>query len=191
MGDRISAAEAAKRLGISVRTLWRWCDAGKIDEAPRTGNYRMFYAEDVEAVRSRIRGVTAARSMTTRDVYKRLKDGEDISAIERDLAETICATARGKDRAPLEAAYRAACSMAATHPDVYERARWTEAAQRYGELLGNTDEETEALITKRENSPYVTYETAQAEVQAAPNDPAYAIATWDSRKRSPMSVNSQ
>ena len=178
MAEKITATQAAKRLGISTRTLWRWVDAGKIQDAPRTGNMRMFYAADVDALLYETKGIPTIADMDVCDVYKRLMDAEtweDVDALKSDLAAAICAHA--KDKEPLEAAYRAATSMAATHPEQRARDRWARTAREYGAWLGVTAEETDkALRNKGRKGSYVTYATAQAELGAAPINPAYEIA---------------
>ena len=177
-GDRITAPQAAKRLGITTRTLWRWVDAGKIQDAPRAGNTRMFWAKDVDRLLYEAKGIPAVESMSVADVYKRLADAEtweDIDALKTDLAAAVCAHA--KDKGPLEDAYKAATSMAATHPDEDARGRWTRAARQYGTWLGIKAEDVDkAIRTKGRKGSYVTYESARAELGAAPKDPAYAIA---------------
>lgn len=177
MAETITAAEAAKRLGISIRTLWRWCDAGKLAEAPRAGNYRMFYAGDVDALDRKRRGVSEARAVTLEEVYVRLADGEDVEGVKQDLAATICAGATGEGRFPLMAAYRAACSMAGTEPDGAEKEKWANLARKYGAWLGMTAEDVVGDIWRRaKTGSYCTYESARAELKDAPKDPAYAIA---------------
>lgn len=177
MAETITAEQAAKRLGITVRTLWRWRDAGRIAEAPRVGNYAMFYAADVERLLYERDGIPTVADLDVADVYKRLKDAEtwdEVRALERDLAALVCT--RAEDKTPLVRTYKAACSMAATHPDETARDRWTEKARQYGAWLGMTATETRDRITKKANSQYVTYETARAELESAPIDPAYEIA---------------
>ena len=177
MAETITAEQAAKRLGITVRTLWRWREAGKIAEAPRVGHYAMFYAADVDRILYETKGIPTVAELDVADVYKRLVEAdswEDIDALKADLAAAICA--RAEDKAPLEKSYKAACSMAATHPDEEARGRWTRTAKRHGAWLGITEAETESRIARRESSPYVTYASAKGELEAAPRDPAYAIA---------------
>lgn len=178
MSDKITAEQTAKRLGITTRTLWRWVAAGKIRDAPRTGNYRMFYAQDVDALLYETRGIPTVAALTVPDVYKRLAEAEswdDVDALKADMAAAICA--RADDKAPLEDAYRAATSMAATHPDEDARDRWARTARRYGTWLGITAEDTRKdIANKGRKGSYVTYETAKAQLEAAPSDPAYAIA---------------
>lgn len=178
MADTITAQQAAKRLGITTRTLWRWAEAGRIKDAPRAGNMRMFYAADVDAILYERDGVPAVAELGVADVYKRLlvaDSWEDIDALKADLAAAICA--RAEDKAPLEAAYKAATSMAATHPEEDARDRWTATARQYGAWLGITAEDTDRSIrNKGREGSYCTYESAKAELEAAPRDPAYAIA---------------
>ena len=181
MSERITAAQAAKRLGITTRTLWRWVEAGKIKDAPRAGNYRMFYAKDVDALLYETRGIPTVADLTAFDVYRRLIEAqswEDVDALKSDLAAAICAHA--EDKGPLERAYKAATSMAATHPREDARDRWTRTAREYGLWLGITDEDTDKAIRRKgRRGSYVTFESAKAELEAAPLDPAYAIAAGE------------
>lgn len=177
MRDTITADEAAKRLNVNVRTLWRWVDAGKLKDAPRAGNYRMFYAADVDRLREERLGVAHVERMTVAAIYKRLKDAEtwdEVRAIERDIAATVCVQA--EDQKPLEQSYDAACGMAATHPDERARERWTEKARQYGAWLGLPTKDTDNAIARKRSSPYATYETARADLEKSPLDPAYEIA---------------
>lgn len=178
MADTITAAQAAKRLGITTRTLWRWAEAGKIRDAPRAGNMRMFYAKDVDALLYETKGIPTVAELDVADVYKRLVEAdswEDIDALKADLAAAICA--RAEDKAPLEKSYRAACSMAATHPEEAARDRWARTARQYGTWLGITAEDTDkAIRSKGREGSYTTYASAKGELEAAPRDPAYEIA---------------
>lgn len=178
MAETITAEQAAKRLGITTRTLWRWVDAGKIRDAPRTGNYRMFYAKDVDALLYETKGIPTVADLTVFDVYKRLMEAdtwEDVDALRSDMEAAICAHAENKG--PLEDAYRAATSMAATHPREDARERWARTAREYGMWLGITAEDTDRAIRhKGRKGSYVTYESARAELEAAPRNPAYVIA---------------
>ena len=92
-----------------------------------------------------------------------------------DMAPTICLTA--EDKGPLEKSYRAACGMAATHPDEEARRRWRERADEYASWLGLTADETEKAIRYRaQDGTFATYEAARAEAAEAPTDPAYVMA---------------
>lgn len=181
MSDRITAEQAAKRLGITTRTLWRWVAAGKIQDAPRTGNYRMFYAKDVDALLYETKGIPTIADLTMFDVYKRLMEvesWEDVDALKSDMEAAICAHA--KDKGPLEDAYKAATSMAATHPREDVRDRWTRTARQYGAWLGITAANVDkAIRNKGRKGSYTTYESAKAELEAAPRNPAYAIAAGE------------
>lgn len=189
-GSTITAEQAAKRLGISLRTLLRWRDAGRISEAPRAGRTVMFYAKDVDALYYAERGMPTPETLGLEEIYARLAaldSWEDVDALRRDVAATICATA--EDKQPLEDAYRAACAMAATHPDEWARGNWARTARQYGAWLGRPDTYTEGLIGKMQSSPYMTYEAAKAKADAAPRDPAQAIATRALGGGGPKSVN--
>jgi len=185
--ERITAEEAARRLGVTLRTLWRWRDAGKIDEAGRIGRCVTFYARDVDA----LLGVDAARDLDMADVYKRLAEAntwEDVDALRNDVANTICAHADSNGREIIGRAWRAACAMAATHPHEDERKEWRRTARRYGAWLGKGAEATDALIARRAAG---SYESAKAEAGAAPLDPAYAVASMDRGARASMSDNAE
>lgn len=177
MRDTITADEAAKRLNITIRTLWRWRDAGRIAEAPRVGNSTMFYAADVDRLREDTLGIQHVDRLTVAEIYKRLKDAEtwdEVRALERDIAATVCVQA--EDQRPLEQSYDAACGMAATHPDERAREHWTEKARQYGAWLGLPTKDTDNAIARKRSSPYATYETARADLEKSPFDPAYEIA---------------
>lgn len=170
--ERITAEEAARRLGINLRTLWRWRDSGKIAEAGRVGRSVMFYALDVDA----LRGVDASRDLDMADVYKRLTEAdtwEDVGALKRDVADMLCTHADGEGQEAIRKAWRAACAMAATHPQEDARGSWARRARRYGAWLGKTAEDTDALIARRATGSYAS---AKAEAEAAPLDPAYTVA---------------
>jgi len=170
--ERITAEEAARRLGINLRTLWRWRDAGKIDEAGRIGRSVTFYARDVDA----LRGVEALHDLDMADVYRRLAEAstwEDVDALKSDVANTICSHADGRGQKVILIAWRAACAMAATHPQEDARDRWAHEARRYGAWLGKTAEDTDVLIARRATGSYAS---AKAEAEAAPLDPAYTVA---------------
>lgn len=172
MGEKITAEEAARRLGITVRTLWRWRDAGKIREAGRAGNAVLFWALDVDA----LRGVDVSANLTLADVYMRLADvqtWEDVAELKRDVADMLCTHADGEPRDVLRKSWRAACAVAATHPDEEARGRWARTARRYGLWLGETPEDTAALISRRASG---SYEKALAELEATPQDPAWTVA---------------
>ena len=170
--ERITAEEAAGRLGINLRTLWRWRDAGKIAEAGRVGRSVTFYARDVDA----LRGVDASHDLDMADVYKRLAEAdtwEDVHALKSDVADTICTHAGAEGQEAIRKAWRAACAMAATHPQGEAREAWAELARRYGSWLGKGAGDTDALIARRASGSYAG---AKAEASAAPLDPAYAVA---------------
>lgn len=189
--ERITAEEAARRLGINLRTLWRWRDAGKIAEAGRVGRSVMFYAPDVDA----LRGIDSSRDLDMADVYRRLAEAEtweDVHALAHDVADTLCSHAGEEGRGEIRKAWRAACAMAATHPQENARGAWAGMARRYGAWLGKSREETDALIARRATG---TYENAKAEAEAAPKDPAYAVAALGAGRRwvakTPMSDNAE
>jgi excisionase family DNA binding protein len=54
-------AEAAKRLGISRQTLLRWFAQERISEVRRDhNNWRVFTEQDLERIRSEVRGDAVA-----------------------------------------------------------------------------------------------------------------------------------
>jgi hypothetical protein len=145
----------------------------------------MFYADEVTELRAEVMRTAAVSRMTVAEVYKRLAEAEtwaDIEELRRDMAATVCMDA--EDQQPLRDAYRAACSMAATHPDEEARRRWEETATEYGTWLGITEASTAGDISRNASSQYVTYETARAKAEDAPTDPAYAIAAAGAREGS-------
>lgn len=170
--ERITAEEAAGRLGINLRTLWRWRDSGKIAEAGRVGRSVMFYALDVDA----LRGIDTSHDLNMADVYRRLAEAdtwEDVHALKSDVADTICTHADGEGLEAIRRSWRAACAMAATHPQEDARGSWARRARRYGAWLGKTAEDTDVLIARRATGSYAS---AKAEAEAAPLDPAYTVA---------------
>lgn len=48
--EYLTPAQAARRLGISARTLWRYQDAGRIAPVRLPSGHRRFLASDVEAL---------------------------------------------------------------------------------------------------------------------------------------------
>lgn len=190
MSEWITAEDAARRLGINLRTLWRWRDAGKIHEAGRAGRTVMFYALDVDA----LLGIDAARSLDLADVYMRMTEvesWEDFRALKRDVAATLCTHATGEGLQAVEQSWRAACGLAATHPKEDARDRWARTARQYGMWLGKDPKETDAAIERRGRAgSFSTYEAALAEADKAPYDPAYTVAALSKRRDSSMSDNS-
>lgn len=184
---KMTTAQAAERLGVTVRTIWRWRDAGTLGEAPREGgNAHLFYVDDVERLRAEREGTAPApASPTAAWAYLRLtacESWDDVERLRRELAALICQTA--DDKGPLEDAWRAACSMAATHPDQGARGRWTDKAATYGGWLGKPGEETtRAIEHKAQAGSFCTYESARDEAAAAPDDPAMAIAQAEETRR--------
>lgn len=174
MAEQITTQEAAKRLGITVRTLWRWRDAGRVHEVARVGRQAFYDAAEID----RERHVDRPHELTMGEVYKRLAEAEtwaEVEELRRDMAATICLTATDKE--PTEAAYKAACGMAATHPDEEARQTWRERADTYASWLGLTADDTDRAIAYRtKGGTFSTYEAARAEAEEAPTDPAYVVA---------------
>lgn len=178
MSEKITAEQAARRLGISISTLWRWRESGKIKEAGRAGRTVMFYALDVD----RLMGIDETRDLNLADVYMRLAgvdSWEEVDALRRDIAATLCSHATDEGRKAVERSYRAACALAATHPDKEAAARVARRAHMYGSWLRITDEETDRLITRRAQG---SYEKAREECESAPYDPAYEVARLESSR---------
>ena len=171
--EKITAEEAARRLGITQRTLWRWRDAGKIAEAGRVGRSVLFYTRDVDALRS----VDAPADITLADVYMRLvvaETWEEVSAIKSEIADTLCAHTGEEGRKTIEKAWRAACAMAAAATTQTGHDNWATTAQRYGAWIGKTAEDTAKLIARRSG---ISVERALEEArEAKTHDPAYAVA---------------
>lgn len=46
----MTVGEAARRLGVSVETVRRWADAGRIRVVVLPSGHRRFYASDIEAL---------------------------------------------------------------------------------------------------------------------------------------------
>lgn len=46
----LTPAQAAKRLGVSARTLWRYQEAGRIEPVRLPSGHRRFRVEDVDAL---------------------------------------------------------------------------------------------------------------------------------------------
>ena len=178
LNDKITAEQAARRLGISISTLWRWREAGKIEEAGRAGRTVMFYALDVD----RLLGIDETRDLTLADVYMRLagvESWEEVDAIRRDIAATLCSHASDEGRKAVERSYRATCALAATHPDKEIAERIARRARVYGAWLRITEEETDKLIARRAQG---SYEKAREEYADAPQDPAYEVARLESSR---------
>lgn len=51
MSDQLTASAAAQRLGISVRTLTRYVDAGRLAPERTAGGHRRFDAETVDRLK--------------------------------------------------------------------------------------------------------------------------------------------
>lgn len=161
--EKITAEEAAIRLGVTQRTLWRWRDAGKIAEAGRVGRSVLFYARDVDALRN----VDVPAEITLADVYIRLADAEtweEVSAIKRDVAATLTAQAGEEGHRIIERAWRAACAMSAAVPSQVGRDNWAIQAREYGAWIGKTAEDTEKLIARRSG---ISFERAREEAREA------------------------
>ena len=161
--EKITAEEAARRLGITQRTLWRWRDAGKIAEAGRVGRSVLFYTRDVDALRS----VDAPADITLADVYMRLAGAdswEEVHDLRDEVAATLCARTDQEGREAIAASWAAACSMAATHPEESAQERWVARARQLGGYIGKTWAETDEAIGGRRSE---SYEDARQELDMA------------------------
>lgn len=183
MEGKTTVAQAAKRLGVTTRTLYRWMADGKIKEAGRAGNTILLASEEVERLARERGNAPAPKTMDLAEAYVRLRDAGDDGGRESvmdDMAAAICATAA--DRGPLVSSWEAMCSMAATHPD--GAGQWSAKAHTYGAWLGRSDDDTDkAIAHKAQAGSFTTAESAEAEAKAAPADPAYVIASASLKTR--------
>lgn len=178
MVDRLTAQETARALGVTVRTVWRMAEAGKIEEAPRTGNARMFWRRSVEALRAERGGGELAEDVTMEDAYARLaacESWEDVQSLKADMRATILSRASLYDggRELLTESWRAACAMAATAKTKANREAWRAKAHEYGAYLGKRRRDTDMGIERRAG---MSRDAVKRLVEAAPADPAMAIA---------------
>ena len=83
--ELITPGEVCRRLGIDLRSLARWADAGKITVASRTqGNHRRYRADDVEALRT-WRGTPRVVSWDWREQ----PDIDELAAAVRELSDGL------------------------------------------------------------------------------------------------------
>lgn len=166
----MTAQDVADLYRVTVRTVWRWRDAGKLREAKRAGKAVLFDRQEVEAL-----GSAKAEGVTLADVYMMLATAdtwERVWGIRDQIAATLCSQADERGTEAIRSSWEAACGMAATHPDGGARGRWTDTARRYGEYMGMSWDETDEAIASHGES----YEEAKAKMDDAPRDPAYTVA---------------
>lgn len=63
--ELLPIGEAARLLGVSVRTLQRWENAGKVPAGRNAGNQRRFRRDDLERLRATLLGDPRATTNTT------------------------------------------------------------------------------------------------------------------------------
>ena len=178
MDGTTTVTAAAKRLGVTTRTVHRYIAAGTLKEVGRAGNAILLDAKKVEEMARQRNGGEATPAMSLQEAYVKLRDAKDENereAVMDTIAGAICATA--EDRGPLVTAWEAACSMAATRGDEAATVEWDGMAHKYGAWLGRSPEDTDKAIShKAQRGSFTTAESAEAEAKAAPRDPAYEIA---------------
>lgn len=173
----MTAQDVADLYHVKVRTVWRWRDAGKLREAGRAGRAVLFDREEVEAL-----GGARADSITLADVYMRLAcvdTWEEVHDLRDEVAATLCARTDQEGREAIAASWAAACSMAATHPEESAQERWTARARQLGGYIGKTWAETDEAIGGRRSE---SYEDARQELDMAPFDPVYTVASIEARR---------
>lgn len=166
----MTAQDVADLYHVTVRTVWRWRDSGKLREAKRAGKAVLFDRVEVEAL-----GTAKAEGVTLADVYMMLTTAdtwERVWGIRDQIAATLCAHADERGMEAIRGSWEAACGMAATHPDEDARGRWTDTARKYGKYMGMTWDETDKAISTHGE----TYEDAAQRAKAAQYDPVYTVA---------------
>ncbi|MBA2462063.1 MAG: TOBE domain-containing protein [Actinobacteria bacterium] len=83
----LSAAEAARRLGISLDTLRRWDRAGKIRVARDSSNRRIVDASEVERLRGRVGDETLSARNRFRGVVRSVEIDGLLARVEIDVTE--------------------------------------------------------------------------------------------------------
>lgn len=166
----MTAQDVADLYHVTVRTVWRWRDSGKLREAKRAGKAVLFDRQEVEAL-----GSADDEGVTLADVYMALATAdtwERVWGIRDQIAATLCSQADERGTEAIRSSWEAACGMAATHPDEDARGRWADTARRYGKYMGMTWEETDEAIASHGES----YEEAALRAKESPYDPAYTVA---------------
>ena len=166
----MTAQDVAELYHVTVRTVWRWRDAGRLHEAKRVGKSILFDRSEVESL-----GIAKADSVTLADVYMMLSAAdtwERVWEIRDRIAATLSEQADERGTDAIRKSWGAAVAMAATHPDKEARGRWTDKAHSLGGFLGRKWGETDEAI-----AAYVgSYDDAKALMASAPHDPVYTIA---------------
>ena len=83
----LSAAEAARALGISVDTLRRWDRAGKLRVDRDSANHRVVSAAEVERLRGRVGGEALSARNRFRGIVRSVEVDGLIARIEIDVTE--------------------------------------------------------------------------------------------------------
>ena len=85
--QNLSAAEAARALGISVDTLRRWDRAGKLRVERDAANRRVVPAAEVERLRGRVGAETLSARNRFRGIVRSVEIDGLIARIEIDVTE--------------------------------------------------------------------------------------------------------
>ena len=83
----LSAAEAARALGISVDTLRRWDRAGKLRVERDSANRRVVSAAEVERLSGRVGGETLSARNRFRGIVRSVEVDGLIARVEIDVTE--------------------------------------------------------------------------------------------------------
>ena len=81
--DRLSARDAARRVGVSERTVRRWIGSGEL-EAEKHGGRFLIAPADVDAAFSRSRAATGVEQAEWKGRY--LEASERLKSVEAELA---------------------------------------------------------------------------------------------------------
>ena len=162
----MTAQDVADLYHVTVRTVWRWRDSGKLREAKRAGKAVLFESGIYAKLPADMSEPLALVALATADTWER------VWGIRDQIAATLCSQADERGTEAIRSSWEAACGMAATHPDEDARGRWTDTARRYGKYMGMTWEETDEAIASHGES----YEEAALRAEESPHDPAYTVA---------------
>jgi molybdopterin-binding protein len=83
----LSAAEAARALGISVDTLRRWDRSGKLRVERDSANRRVVRADEVERLRGRVGAETLSARNRFRGIVRSVEVDGLIARVEIDVTE--------------------------------------------------------------------------------------------------------
>ncbi len=108
----LSAAEAARALGISVDTLRRWDRAGKLRVERDSANRRVVSAAEVERLRGRVGEQTLSARNRFRGIVRSVEVDGLIARIEIDVTEPVRVVAIVTRESVEELALRAGMSAA-------------------------------------------------------------------------------